>query len=321
MLSLIPYSSEMADEWNALVARSKNGTFLFDRLFMDYHADRFVDCSLVFRKGKKAVAVMPCNFVADEHYVYSHQGLTYGGLIMDRSVTTSDVMEAFELAFTYFRSLGAERLVYKPVPSFYTNYPAEEPLYALYRHGGRLTARGLSGAIVLDDRIPLRESRKSGLRKARQTGLTMEETTAESDVEAFWVILEKVLREKHNEQPVHVPSEMMLLMGRFPTRIRLFVARDRDNRILAGTWIFDCGRTVHTQYMAASEEGKASGALDLLVASLIERYAKEGKAVFDFGISTEDNGRWLNEGLTFQKEGFGARGVCYETWEVALNEN
>ena len=39
----------------------------------------------------------------------------------------------------------------------------------------------------------------------------------------------------------------------------------------------------------------------------------------DFGISTEHGGDYLNEGLIFQKEGFGARSVCYDCYEVALD--
>ena len=42
------------------------------------------------------------------------------------------------------------------------------------------------------------------------------------------------------------------------------------------------------------------------------------EAIFDFGISTEQGGRYLNEGLIFQKEGFGARTVVYDTYELNI---
>ena len=48
MFEIVRYTAEKADEWNAFVAESKNGTFLFNRGYMDYHADRFVDHSLMF---------------------------------------------------------------------------------------------------------------------------------------------------------------------------------------------------------------------------------------------------------------------------------
>ena len=59
------------------------------------------------------------------------------------------------------------------------------------------------------------------------------------------------------------------------------------------------------------------GALDLLFHQLIyDRYAQ--KRYFDFGISTEHGGQMLNEGLLFQKEGFGGRAVVYDTYEMEV---
>ncbi len=83
---------------------------------------------------------------------------------------------------------------------------------------------------------------------------------------------------------------------------------------MGGTWVFDTGQVVHTQYIASTKEGKAHGALDLLFDELINRRYREG-IYLDFGKSTEEGGRVLNEHLIFQKEGFGGRGVCYDTYE------
>ena len=53
MFEIRRYTADRADEWNLFVAASKNGTFLFDRRFMDYHSDRFRDHSLmVYRDGR-----------------------------------------------------------------------------------------------------------------------------------------------------------------------------------------------------------------------------------------------------------------------------
>ena len=48
MISIQRYTAEKTDEWNTFVAASKNGTFLFNRCYMDYHSDRFKDHSLMF---------------------------------------------------------------------------------------------------------------------------------------------------------------------------------------------------------------------------------------------------------------------------------
>ena len=43
MIQVARYDKSQETEWNSFVGRSKNGTFLFNRGFMDYHADRFTD--------------------------------------------------------------------------------------------------------------------------------------------------------------------------------------------------------------------------------------------------------------------------------------
>ena len=80
MFDIRRYSADRADEWNAFVAVSKNATFLFDRRYMDYHSDRFQDCSLMVYYKSSLYALLPANLKGDT--LYSHQGLTYGGLLM-----------------------------------------------------------------------------------------------------------------------------------------------------------------------------------------------------------------------------------------------
>ena len=321
MITLQPYRKDDASAWNALVDGSKNGTFLFDRRFMDYHADRFDDCSLLFRQGSRLLACLPANFCADEQTVYTHQGLTYGGLVMADSVGATDVLHIFGLLTDYYRhELAARRFVCKPVPHIYCTQPSDEPLYALHRFGAQLTARGLSSAVSLRHPLPLQARRRSGIRKAEAAALRIERTDAAADYEAFHHIVATGLRQRHGVEPVHSAAEMLLLAARFPQNIHLYVERTADGSdIVAGAWLFVTRRVVHTQYMAASEAGRGMGALDYLIANLIDRYRNvPDLTTFDFGISTEEGGRVLNEGLIFQKEGFGGRGVCYDQWTLEL---
>ena len=74
------------------------------------------------------------------------------------------------------------------------------------------------------------------------------------------------------------------------------------------------------QYIASGEEGRTYGALDLLFRHLVSERYKQFEYV-DFGTSNEDGGRYLNEGLIFQKEGFGGRAVCYDTYEICCLGN
>lgn len=313
MYEIIRYTHDRQPEWDVFVRSSRNGTFLFERGYMDYHADRFTDCSLMCYREGRLVALLPANWAEMERTVYSHQGLTYGGLLMGDGLTSVRVLELFDLLCHWMRQeLGAVRFVYKPIPYIYNRCPSEEDLYALFRLGASLTARALSSTIDMSHRLPMSKGRKSTVKQALAQGVTLRES---QDYPAFWLILTQVLHDCHGARPVHTVEEMQLLQSHFPENIRLFGAYAANGRMIAGTVIYETPRVVHAQYIASSPEGKATGAVDALYAWLIgERYAD--RRYLDFGTSVEQGGRVLNEGLVRQKEAFGARGVVYDTYSI-----
>ena len=283
---------------------------------MDYHKSRFTDASLVFVDHKgHFIALLPANFDAPSRTVYSHQGLTYGGLVVSDDIRTEQIGEAVDLSLAYYRELGATRFVYKPIPYIYSRYPSDETLYFLFRHGASLHSRSLSQAIYLPEPISPNTLRRRKLNQSLQAGNRVCRST---DVSRFWHILDHTLQTRHNVHPVHSIDELHLLMSRFPDEICLYETLSSDGEVLAGTVVFDCGRTIHTQYLAASDRGRAVGALDHVISHLLtDVYAD--RQFFDFGISTEAGGKILNPGLTMQKESFGGRGICYDTWELNLS--
>ena len=303
------YTPDDAPAWNAFVAQSKQGTFLFDRRYMDYHRDRFRDYSLMVYSNGRLFALLPANEA--DGTLWSHQGLTYGGLLTDARATTAHVCEAFKSINAYLRADGFHRVVYKAIPWIYHQLPAEEDLYALTNVcGARLMARHISTTLVRDHRLKFTESRRSGIRKARRNGLTVEES---NDLNAFWTILDNNLEHKYGVSPVHTAQELELLKSRFPSQIKLYMAL-QNGIPLGGTLIFETLQVVHTQYISASPEGKREGALDLLFDYLINKVYRDAP-YFDFGKSSDGDGHDLNEALIFQKEGFGGRGVCYDWYE------
>ena len=131
MFDIIRYTPEKADIWNQFVAEAKNGTFLFDRNYMDYHSDRFNDHSLMFYEKNRLLAVLPGHISGDGYF--THKGLTYGGLLMSIHLSVVQTMELFQQLNDYLRSIGIKRVYYKCIPWIYHRLPAEEDLYALYR--------------------------------------------------------------------------------------------------------------------------------------------------------------------------------------------
>lgn len=306
------YRREDKELWNSFVSKARNATFLFDRNYMDYHADRFDDNSFMFYHKGKLKAVLPANVAGDT--LYSHQGLTYGGLLLDKKATVEDVLECFDSMNSWLRENGISKVVYKALPWIYQQYPSEEDLYALtWKCKAQLISRNIASTIVIDNKLKFAESRKSGIRKALSLNIEVGES---NDVDGFWHVLEDNLGNRYNAKPVHTASEMKLLMSRFPNNIKLYVAK-MNGEIVGGTLIYVTPQVVHTQYISASVEGKKHGALDLLFDYIINKVYANCR-YFDFGKSTEQGGAYLNEPLIFQKEGFGGRGVCYDWYQWEL---
>lgn len=307
------YTHEKATEWNTFVAESKNGTFLFDRHYMDYHSDRFHDHSLIFRNEKGTIiALLPAN--EKEGTLYSHQGLTYGGLTMSGKNTASNICEIFTTLLEYLKGVGITKLIYKATPHIYHRIPSDEDLYALHNicHA-RLMSRSISSTIFMESPLPLRRDRRAAYKKACKNQLTVHES---NDLQAFWNILEENLKTTHNATPVHTHEEMCMLKAAFPNSIRLFLASDSHGNPVGGILVYVMNHIVHTQYISASQEGKKTGAIDAIVNYLMDTFSE--MRYFDFGTSTYEDGRILHESLISQKEGFGGRGVCHDIYEILI---
>lgn len=313
MIEILRYDPSMASRWDEMVGASRNGTFLHQRAYMDYHSDRFADCSLVAWRDGKPCALLPA--CVEDATLYSHRGLTYGGWLVPLKHYDATVMlEVMDAACDWMAGHGISRLVYKPVPHIYHRYPCEEDLYALFRHGAMLTEVNISTTIDLSCPLPLDRGNKSGLNAARKAGIGVGES---DDWQAYWDLLGSLLGSRYDTRPVHSLDEITLLHDRFPDHIRLYTATLHDE-LLAGVVMYLSAPVAHCQYIAASPAGKQMKALTLLFDHLIGSYRDLGYRYFDFGISNEDHGRYLNAGLVQQKSRLGGRGVVYNTFEITI---
>lgn len=322
-MKAVRYTSRHEARWNEAVACAVNGTFLFDRRYMDYHADRFSDASLFFFSPKGRLrGLLPAHIrhAADGLVTAeSHGGLTYGGLVIMPDATSVEVGEMLDAAAAYYaQHEGAMRLLYKAVPSIYFDHPALQDRYWLFRRGACHVACGLSTVVPSKRPLPFLQLRRRCVQKAKRVGLASEEVDTERDWKEAWELLAGVLATKHGVRPTHSLGEIRMLKARFPREIRLHVARGKSAEIEAMCVIYRTRNVAHAQYLATGDEGRLHGALDFLLSEVMESSFTEGTRYFDFGISTENGGQTLNEGLLFQKEGFGGRGICYDTYELDL---
>lgn len=285
---------------------------MYQRDYMDYHADRFEDASLLICDADKLVGLLPANI--SEGTCFSHQGLTFGGVIQQSQTISSTLMiTMFEQLAAYLAHAGVKQLVYKPLPLIYHRMPAQEDLYALFRLGATLSRVDVTTTIDLKYRGKVSNRRKRGAKKAAKASLSFHQSNNWS---AYWDILKARLQDRHSVCPVHTVDEIRLLAQRFEQNVRLFTAEEHG-QVIAGVVIFETPVVAHAQYIAAAPKGLKVGALDGLFEYLIDGYCGK-KRYFDFGISTEDQGRVLNDGLIRHKEEFGGSGVVHSVYTLRL---
>ncbi|PFG62082.1 hypothetical protein AXZ77_0649 [Thioclava sp. ES.031] len=307
---IISYEAEHEAAWNAFVAQSRNGTFLHSRTFMDYHADRFEDRSAIAVSGDEIVGLFAAHAAGQK--IASHNGMTFGGLVYGMDHRASLVCDVLGALIEHYGSLGFSKMTYKPVPHIFHKYPSEEDLYAIFRQSGKLIRRDLSAVIPPNGPAKISTLRKRGNKKALKNNVAIREGDFYG---LFHKLLEQTLK-KHGADPVHSLSDFDILKQRVPDRIKLIGAFEGDE-LVAGTWLFLFGHVIHTQYLASSQRGQEIGALDMVIFRVLE-LAKDQNLHVSFGASTESGGAVLNEGLMAQKEGFGARAMVLDQYEIAI---
>ena len=305
------YNPTFDGMWDDFVKRSRNGTFLHTRRFLGYHADRFDDCSLVIELEGKIIGVFPAHCNGD--MVMSHNGLTFGGLVVGMDQRYALVQEMIVSICRHFAALGMNRLLYKPVPKVFQRYPSEDDLFAIHHIGGRLVRRDLTAVVPASGPWKVSKLRKRGRAKALKHGV---EIKSGNFFEEFHILLSANLK-KHGAKPVHNLRELIDLGDRCSDQLELLGAFE-DDELVAASWLFHFDTAIHTQYLTSSSRGRAMGALDHLLLHVLD-LAHERQVAVSFGASSENRGTVVNEGLMAQKEGFGARAQVLDHYEINLN--
>lgn len=286
--------------WNDFINQAKNATFLFHRDFMEYHADRFEDFSLMVFDGEKLIAVLPANRKGNE--IHSHQGLSYGGLVVKKTIRIKEYAQVFQEMLHFLNENGIDVLNLKMLPKIYNQTIAEEIDYASFLTHAETYRSDVYLVIDNNEKYKPNRNRKRALTLAENLKIEVREDENYSD---FWNgILTPNLENRFGVQPVHSLEEIEKLALYFSKNIRLFKAYQNDE-LKAGVVMFLTDTVAHFQYSSGADDRTDTAALDILFDYIIRKYSD--KKYVSFGSSSEKNGRVLNEGLAYWKESFGAR--------------
>lgn len=277
---------------------------------MEYHKSKFEDYSLLIYKRDTIIAALPANRIGEK--VYSHKGLSYGGLVFSKKVKFYDVIAAFKEVLLYLHTEGIKTLEIKLLPKIYHVLPSDEMDYLLFLTKAKLIRSDVSSTVYLQYTPMIQANRMEGVKKAEKNGLKLVEG---HDFKEFWNnILIPNLKKKHDTNPVHTLKEIEFLSSKFKNHITQFNVVKEDS-VVAGATIFESEKVAHVQYISADTNKQQLGSLDFLFHELItKRYAH--KKYLDFGISNENEGKNINEGLLYWKECFGARSIVHQFYQI-----
>lgn len=307
-LRAVSYRAGLEAEWDALVARARNGHFMVSRRFLAYHGDRFEDCSLMFYRGDRLLAVMAMNREGSEWV--SHRGTPFGGLIAAPELSTLQTFEIFQELSRRMRAAGVAALRYNPVPSIYQQHPFEDDLYILQLNGGYLASMKLAARARLPELTLMQERTRKYLRSIVPR-LKVEEGITPRE---FWHALSDYLARRYGATPTHTVGEILELTTRFPAEIKLVGLRDQKGQLAAGSLVFLMPKVIRLQYsFGASDETAPRGAVLALDHYVVNKYGA-GREWLDFGTSMNPVDGELALNLHSQKERHGGRGMRIESW-------
>ena len=313
MFSIKTYNDSYKVDWNNFVDISKNSTFLFKREFMDYHAEKFEDYSLLIFYNSDLIALFPCNIRDGE--VYSHEGLSYGGVIVKSDLKFLKYLELFTQLLKYFDEKSIKKLYIKQIPSIYNSNFNGELDYLSFVTGAKIYRRDITSVIDMQNENKISKDRIQGYKRGIKNKLEIKET---DDLDDFWnSILIPTLLNRHYVNPVHSLHDIQKLKKVFNNNIKQFNVYHED-QLVAGTTLFLTKNVAHVQYIGSNPEKNSLGSLDFLFHNLITEYLSDYK-YFDFGNSHEQQGMKINKGLNYWKEGYGARSLTHDFYEINIS--
>lgn len=310
-MKLVKYGNKYRDAWENFVDQSFNGTFMHKRAFLEYHGDKFQDCSLLIYKNDRLCAVFPAACVNDK--IISHPGLTVAGLIYNSTVRGHDILEILIAIKEYFDYATIE---YKNTPVEFHRHAVQDDIWALYNLNATKKSCELSSVLnPLMTNYEYWPERKKELSSLKNNISLSAMNLQDSDlVNEFWNSIVIPNLQKHNTTPIHSADDITYLYNHFPVFVKGLLARHSSGKMLGGLIVFRFNKCYHVQYSVTNSKGRALHAMSLLHHYMIEHLPTDIH-YYNFGKSTENGGRHLNVPLYYYKNGFGGGSLLYETYE------
>lgn len=296
-MKIIKYNKTYENIWDKFITESKNGNIFHTRKFLNYHKDKFKDASILIYKKNKLIALFPA--IEFENKIISHRGSTYGGLVVREDNKLNDTLRMWEEIIQYHN----KTIEFRKCEYIFDKYPSQEVEFAAKYLGFKCVNEELSTCLDLEY-IKLTKGRKWAIGKCKNLKIVFDDL----DYETYHKILSKNL-DKFNSTPTHTLKEMKYLKELLPKNYFL-VTIYLEDIMIAGIWlVLATNKTAHTFYIAQNYQYSEYQPLSCVVNYIIKYLQNNNFKYLNFGISTENGGKYINKGLFEFKESFGGFGV------------
>lgn len=321
-MEVAAYNDSHREEWDAFVNASINGNFLHTRAFYDQNPlNAEDDASLMFyRKGKLAAVLPAIQYTSDNKVILnSHLRSTYGGYIISEKMGMTDAVTMVKVTLEHAASLGVNEIIIRNPFRILYGTLSDESDYAMWYCGFSIKYRELE--TYIDLRPPLEDIKKQYDKGTKYNTVKAWKTVSVTETEdfaAFWELLTENLQSRYGKQPVHSLEQITALrnaVGR--DSIKLFGAYF-ENRLIGGCVVFVFKNTLHAQYIAQNNAYQEHRCINAVTDFITDWGKSHNYHYFNLGTGNDQQGRFINEGLTHFKESFGGRGVLRETMHIIL---
>ncbi len=317
-MQIVRLQADQVRQWDDFVVRANNGTIFHTLRFLSYHPEnRFKNNHLMIYDRKKLVAVFPA--VEKDNRIISHQGASYGGLVVDQSLGVQDICAIVEQLVNHFRKHQYQELIITQPPLIYYRLPHQYIDFALIKSGFVYKKREITAVITMGQDDPLdtfRADARRSTKKAIREGVVIK---IDEEFDIFYRILEKNLGMRHNVKPTHTLEELLKLKKLFPEEILLFSAYYKNRMIGAMVNFLTNTNVVLAFYISHDGQFQEYRPVNMLFYETIKWCREHGFRYLDLGTFTLN--MEPNWGLGRFKENHNAHGFLRDTYQVSLKQN
>lgn len=257
----------------------------------------FKPCYFTGTRGKELVSLLPVMEV--NSWLTGRRGVSLPFTDYCEPIAASEtaLQTVIKEALQYGRKAGWKYLEVRGLPAAAAGFPGARPSVSFFIHQLKL----FPDTEFLFSR--LESSARRAIRKAQKSGLTVESSQDEAAMRGYYA-LHCVTRREHGLPPQPLAFFLNIQRHIVSQNAGMIVTARRDGRAVASAVYLHRGATAIYKFGASDAEGQELRANNLVMWEAIQRYAREGKNILDFGRTSISN-----EGLRRYKLGWGTQEI------------